>query len=121
VRGTVAAASRIVDSADVAKAAERSDEELLTTARAGNRDALETLLLRYQPKVYGFGMKMCRDPEDAKDVLLAGSMIAVSLLLGYTLSPAWHLLAAFVALNLMQSAFTGFCPAEKILRRLGTI
>jgi RNA polymerase sigma-70 factor (ECF subfamily) len=48
---------------------ERSDEELLTVARAGNRDALETLLLRYQPKVYGFGMKLCRDPEDAKDVL----------------------------------------------------
>jgi RNA polymerase sigma-70 factor (ECF subfamily) len=48
---------------------ERSDEELLTAARAGDRNALETLLLRYQPKVYGFGMRMCRDPEDAKDVL----------------------------------------------------
>jgi len=48
---------------------ERSDEELLVTARAGDRTALEALLLRYQSKVYGFGMRMCRDPEDAKDVL----------------------------------------------------
>ncbi|MFI5397822.1 MAG: DUF2892 domain-containing protein [Candidatus Binatia bacterium] len=53
--------------------------------------------------------------------LLAGSMVAASLALGYLVSPAWHLLAAFVALNLMQSAFTDFCPAEKILRRLGTV
>ena len=52
--------------------------------------------------------------------LLAGSLVALSLLLGYFVSPAWHLLAAFVALNLMQSAFTGVCPAEKVLRRLGT-
>ena len=52
--------------------------------------------------------------------LLAGSLVALSLLLGHVVSPLWHLLAAFVALNLMQSAFTGFCPAEKILRRLGT-
>jgi DUF2892 family protein len=49
--------------------------------------------------------------------LLAGSLVALSLLLGYLVSPAWHLLAAFVALNLMQSAFTGFCPAEKFLGR----
>jgi RNA polymerase sigma-70 factor (ECF subfamily) len=48
---------------------ERSDEELLAAARAGDRGALEALLLRYQAKVYGFGMKMCRDPEDAKDIL----------------------------------------------------
>jgi hypothetical protein len=52
--------------------------------------------------------------------LLAGSLVALSLLLGQFISPVWHLLAAFVALNLMQSAFTGFCPAEKILRCLGT-
>ncbi len=48
---------------------ERSDNELLTAARGGDRGALEALLLRYQAKVYRFGMKMCRDPEDAKDVL----------------------------------------------------
>lgn len=52
--------------------------------------------------------------------LLAGSLVGLSLLLGTTVSPWWLLLAAFVSLNLVQSVFTGFCPAEKILRRLGT-
>jgi hypothetical protein len=52
--------------------------------------------------------------------LLAGSLVGISLTLGYLVSPAWLLLGAFVSLNLMQSAFTGFCPVEKILRRLGT-
>lgn len=46
-----------------------SDEHLLAVARAGDRQALETLLERHQVEVYRFGMKMCRDPEDAKDVL----------------------------------------------------
>jgi hypothetical protein len=52
--------------------------------------------------------------------LLAGSLVATSLILVYVVSPAWHLLAAFVAVNPMQSAFTGICPAEMILKRLGT-
>jgi RNA polymerase sigma-70 factor (ECF subfamily) len=47
----------------------QSDEHLLAAARAGDRQALETLLERHQEQVYRFGMKMCRDPEDAKDVL----------------------------------------------------
>jgi hypothetical protein len=45
--------------------------------------------------------------------LLAGGMVAIGLLLGWVVHPAWLLLAAFVALNLIQSAFTGFCPAER--------
>ncbi len=49
----------------------------------------------------------------------AGSMILISLLLGYFVTPAWLLLAAFVGLNLLQSAFTGFCPLAMLLRRLG--
>ena len=52
--------------------------------------------------------------------LAAGTMVGISLTLGYLVSPYWHLLAAFVSLNLIQSSFTGFCPAEKILKRLGT-
>lgn len=47
----------------------RSDDQLLGAARAGDRRALETLLERHQPQIYRFGLKMCRDPEDAKDVL----------------------------------------------------
>jgi RNA polymerase sigma-70 factor (ECF subfamily) len=46
-----------------------SDEVLLAAARKGDKEALETLLGRHEPQVYRFGMKMCRDPEDAKDVL----------------------------------------------------
>jgi RNA polymerase sigma-70 factor (ECF subfamily) len=46
-----------------------SDESLLAAARAGDAQALEALVARHQAQVYRFGMKMCRDPEDAKDVL----------------------------------------------------
>jgi RNA polymerase sigma-70 factor (ECF subfamily) len=46
-----------------------SDERLLADARAGDKRALEALLERHEPQVYRFGIKMCRDPEDAKDVL----------------------------------------------------
>ena len=46
-----------------------SDEHLLAAARAGDKGALERLLERHQEQVYRFGMKMCRDREDAKDVL----------------------------------------------------
>ena len=52
--------------------------------------------------------------------LLAGTMVGFSLLLGYFVSPYWLWLSAFVSVNLIQSSFTGFCPAEKMLRKLGT-
>ena len=51
--------------------------------------------------------------------LLAGSMVLVSLALAYYVSPYWLLLAAFVGLNLLQSAFTGFCPLALVLKKLG--
>lgn len=51
--------------------------------------------------------------------VLAGSLILVSLALSYLISQYWLLLTAFVGVNLIQSAFTGFCPAEKILIKLG--
>jgi RNA polymerase sigma-70 factor (ECF subfamily) len=47
----------------------RSDEELLAAIRAGDEGALPTLLQRHLPAVYRFGVKMCRDPEEAKDVV----------------------------------------------------
>jgi hypothetical protein len=49
----------------------------------------------------------------------AGMMILVSLALAWLVSPYWLLLTAFVGVNLMQSAFTGFCPAAMIFRKLG--
>jgi RNA polymerase sigma-70 factor (ECF subfamily) len=46
-----------------------SPDALLSAARSGDGDALDALLRRYQARLYRFGMKMCRDPEDAQDVL----------------------------------------------------
>jgi RNA polymerase sigma-70 factor (ECF subfamily) len=48
---------------------EEADPGLLEAARSGDALALEQLLERHQAQVYRFGMKMCRDPEDARDVL----------------------------------------------------
>lgn len=49
----------------------------------------------------------------------AGIMILISISLAWWFSPAWLLLTAFVGLNMTQAAFTGFCPAAKILKKLG--
>ena len=50
---------------------------------------------------------------------VAGAMILVSLLLGHYVSPYWLWLTAFVGANLLQSAFTGFCPLALMLRKVG--
>lgn len=52
---------------------------------------------------------------------LAGTLVLASLALGTTIHPAFFLLTGFVGINLLQSAFTGFCPAEKVLIRLGAV
>ena len=49
----------------------------------------------------------------------AGTMVLLSAVLTYFVSPLWLLLTAFVGLNLLQSAFTGFCPAAIVYRKLG--
>jgi len=49
-------------------AGSRSDDELLAAARQGDTAALETLLVRYQPHLYRFGLRMCGNVEDAGDV-----------------------------------------------------
>jgi RNA polymerase sigma-70 factor (ECF subfamily) len=45
-----------------------TDDELLSAARQGDAAALETLLVRYQPHLYRFGLRMCGNVEDAGDV-----------------------------------------------------
>jgi len=50
---------------------------------------------------------------------VAGSFILVSLLLAHYHSPNWLWFTAFVGANLLQSAFTGFCPMATILKKLG--
>lgn len=47
----------------------RDDDALLGAARQGDRLALEALLRRYQARIYRYGLRMCGDEEDAKDVL----------------------------------------------------
>ncbi len=49
----------------------------------------------------------------------AGSFILISLALGLKVNPWWFAFTAFVGVNLIQSAFTGFCPAAMILKKLG--
>lgn len=49
----------------------------------------------------------------------AGFMILLSLALTFWVSPRWMLLSVFVGINLLQAAFTGFCPAARLFRRLG--
>lgn len=56
--------------------------------------------------------------EDAIRIL-AGTMILSSLALAHWVSPNWLWLTAFVGANLVQSAFTGFCPAEIAFRKMG--
>ncbi|MBI2212822.1 MAG: DUF2892 domain-containing protein [Acidobacteria bacterium] len=51
--------------------------------------------------------------------LIAGAFVAITLALGYFVHPAWFLFTAFVALNLVQSAFTNWCPMMALLRRFG--
>jgi H+/gluconate symporter-like permease len=50
---------------------------------------------------------------------IAGSFILISLLLSYLHSSYWLLFTAFVGLNLLQSAFTKWCPMETFLEKLG--
>jgi hypothetical protein len=56
--------------------------------------------------------------------IIAGILVLLSLALGapgspFFLSQWWLLLAAFVGLNLLQSGFTRWCPAEFFVRKLG--
>ncbi|MEI6458318.1 MAG: DUF2892 domain-containing protein [Pseudomonadota bacterium] len=49
----------------------------------------------------------------------AGSLILVSLGLSHYVDGRWLWLTAFVGANLLQSAWTGFCPLAIVLKRLG--
>ncbi len=51
--------------------------------------------------------------------LIAGVFVAVSVVAGVYVHPYFFLLTLFVAANLVQSAFSGWCPMMTILRRAG--
>ena len=51
--------------------------------------------------------------------LMGGVMVLISLLLAHFVSLYWLWLTVFVGLNLLQSAFTNWCPAMIMLRAIG--
>ena len=56
---------------------------------------------------------------DRAVLAFAGLVVVVSLVLAWSVSPYWIILTAFAGLNMMQAAFTGFCPAAIAFKWLG--
>lgn len=50
---------------------------------------------------------------------IAGLLILVSLVLAWTVHEGWLFFSAFVGANLLQSAFTNWCPMMTVLRKIG--
>jgi hypothetical protein len=50
---------------------------------------------------------------------IAGAFVLISVALGHWVNPWWFAFTAFVGLNLLQSAFTKWCPMITILKRAG--
>ncbi len=51
--------------------------------------------------------------------VFAGIVVLAGVGLGHFVSPWWLLLGAFAGLNMIQAAFTGFCPAAMAFKALG--
>ena len=56
---------------------------------------------------------------DRAVLVVAGTVVLTGLILGELVHPWWRFLSAFAGLNMLQAAFTGFCPAALIFRALG--
>lgn len=56
---------------------------------------------------------------DRAILAFAGFMVLLSLALTYWVHPGFVWLTVFVGVNLIQSAFTGFCPAAMIFKKFG--
>lgn len=56
---------------------------------------------------------------DRSVLAFAGTMVLLSVALTVWVSPHFVWLTVFVGANMLQSAFTGFCPAAMVMRRLG--
>lgn len=65
-------------------------------------------------------VRWTRPPEQPEKLvrIMAGTVTLTGLGLGFFVSPWGHLLTAFAGLNVLQSAFTGFCPPEITYRWL---
>ncbi len=51
--------------------------------------------------------------------VFAGLVVLTGLALGQFVNPLWLLLSAFAGLNMIQAAFTGFCPAAMAFKAMG--
>ena len=51
--------------------------------------------------------------------MVAGSFVLLSFILAHYVSPNWLWFTAFVGLNLLQSAFTDWCPMITMLKKAG--
>ena len=56
---------------------------------------------------------------DRAVLAFAGLIVLASLILTWYASPYWLALAVFAGLNMLQAAFTGFCPAAIVFKKLG--
>lgn len=56
---------------------------------------------------------------DRTVMLFAGVMVLLSVVLTVFVSPLWMWFTVFIGVNLIQSSFTGFCPAAKVFKKLG--
>ncbi|MBA4350607.1 MAG: DUF2892 domain-containing protein [Rhodobacter sp.] len=56
---------------------------------------------------------------DRAVMTFAGVMVLVSVLLTSFVSPYFLWFTVFIGVNLIQSSFTGFCPAAMVMKRLG--
>ena len=59
---------------------------------------------------------MCLDKAVMR---FAGVVVLVSVALAHFVSPYWLLLTVFAGFNMIQSSFTGFCPAAIVFKKLG--
>ncbi len=51
--------------------------------------------------------------------IFAGAVVLVGVALAHFVHPWWIALSVFAGLNMIQSAFTGFCPAAMVFKKLG--
>jgi hypothetical protein len=51
--------------------------------------------------------------------VFAGLVILAGVALAHYVSPWWILLSVFAGVNMIQAAFTGFCPAAMVFKKLG--
>lgn len=56
---------------------------------------------------------------DRAVMLFAGCILLISVLLTAFVSPLFIWFTVFIGLNLIQSSFTGFCPAAMVFRAMG--